>query len=257
MKHAARIRIATLALGLGLPLSLAAVGNWPYPGVEASANTASDGRPLPNPGPPSVVYNGPIVNLSNGGPAPLAGPSPTSSPVPTPAPTAWAGDTYSPFGPAETPDPSHDPHERGLRLGGPRFGCSYITGGGFNQLQNTVHQSKPGTQVEPLFTQFGWQMEYRMFRNDQGMTALTEVIPLVGGLEQGLALPSLTWLFGLRNRDGWELGVGPNVGLDGVSMMLGAGCTAGYSGINIPINVAVGRGADNTTSLCFSVGSNL
>lgn len=164
--------------------------------------------------------------------------------------------------PAPTPteiDPANDPHQRGLSLGGPRFGASYVQGGGYEKLKEAVKKAKPDSQgeIEPFMTQFGWQMEYRIFRTSSGVTALTELIPLIGGMDQGLALPSATWLVGMRTRKGFELGVGPNVGLDGVSMMAGAGYTADLGGINVPLNVAVGRGASQTTSLSFSVGFNL
>src|SRR5688572_7426126 len=62
-----------------------------------------------------------------------------------------------------------DPHERGLQLGGPRFGMTYISGGGFQKLQETVDKAKPGTKLEPFMTHFGWQIEYRMFKTEQGL----------------------------------------------------------------------------------------
>ncbi len=189
-----------------------------------------------------VLYQGPIVNFN--------------APAPQPA---WTGvapvnDTARVTAPL---DPKNDPHERGLGLGGPRFGLSYISGGGYDKLQTAVKKAKPDTEVEPFMSQFGWQAEYRMFKTSKGLTALTEVIPLVGGLDQGLALPSATWLVGLRGKSGVEFGVGPNVGLNGVAMMAGMGYTMDMGGINIPLNIAVGRGAYQTTSVAFSTGFNL
>lgn len=189
-----------------------------------------------------VLYQGPIVNFN----APVAQPAWTGvAPVHASAPAA------------DAMDPARDPHERGLGLGGPRFGLSYVSGGGFDKLQETVKKAKPDSEVEPFMTQFGWQSEYRMFKTSKGLTALTELIPLVGGLDQGLALPSATWLVGLRGRSGFEFGVGPNVGLNGVAMMAGLGYTLDMGGINIPLNMAVGRGAHQTTSVAFSTGFNL
>ena len=210
----------------------------------------------------AVIYNGPIVTVNPDPytlpPPPTQGQSayvqqaPASPAYPAPAPV--------PVYPAPTPepDPANDPHQRGLSLGGPRFGASYLQGGGLKKLRDAIHEAKPDAgEIDPIMTQFGWQIEYRMFRTSSGVTALTELIPLVGGMDQGLALPSATWLVGMRSRKGWELGFGPNVGIDGVSMMGGIGYTADLGGINVPLNVAVGRGASQTTSLSFSVGFNL
>jgi hypothetical protein len=241
--------IRTLILaGLGalgsLPLGLHADEQaWPTPPASVSTDAAlpADSQ-APSNGPSqasgraSVIYNGPVT-VNN---APVA-------------------QDYSPvlLSRRPTPSPAEDPHQRGLKLGGPRFGMSYTSGPGFDDLVKQVHQSKPDATVNAAMTQFGWQMEYRMFRTDQGMTAVTELIPLVGGLDQGLALPTLTWLVGLRGPDGLEFGVGPDIGIGGVSMMIGAGYTLDMDGINIPINLAVGEGAKNTTSTCLSVGFNL
>lgn len=189
-----------------------------------------------------VVYQGPIVNFNA-----------------AQAPAVWNGaEAAPPVARVTAPqDPATDPHERGLGLGGPRFGLSYVSGGGFDKMQEAVKKAKPDAEIEAFMTQFGWQVEYRMFKTSKGLTALTELIPLVGGLDQGLALPSATWLVGLRGKSGLEFGVGPNVGLNGVAMMAGLGYTMDMGGINIPFNIAVGRGAHQTTSVAFSTGFNL
>jgi len=220
-----------------LSLVAAAVLAGPLAGKSVSLSQASPARSQGD-----VIYNGPIVNLNQAAAAPQA----AAQPAP--------GDAGS-----DVDEDGHlrDPHERGLGVGGPRFGLSYISGGGYDKLQTAVKKSKPDAEVDALMTQFGWQLEYRIFRTSKGLTALTEFIPLVGGLDQGLALPSATWLVGLRGKNGFEVGVGPNVGLGGASMMLGMGYTFDMGGINIPVNIAVGRGAYQTTGIAFSTGFNL
>jgi hypothetical protein len=212
-----------------------------------AAKTARISQASPEESQGDVIYNGPVVNVSQ-----------PAAPQPAPAaqaPAALPGDAGST---QDEDGNARDPHERGLSLGGPRFGLSYISGGGYDKLQTAVKKAKPdAADVDALMTQFGWQMEYRLFRTSQGLTALTEFIPLVGGLDQGLALPSATWLVGLRGKNGFEVGVGPNVGLNGGAMMMGVGYTLPMGGINIPVNLAVGRGAYQTTSLAFSTGFNL
>jgi len=62
---------------------------------------------------------------------------------------------------------------------------------------------------------------------------------LLGGLEQGRALPSLSWLAGVRTKNGTEFGVGPNVTPVGVALVVSAGMTYRAGVLNVPVNVAV------------------
>jgi hypothetical protein len=54
-----------------------------------------------------------------------------------------------------------------------------------------------------------------------------------------VALPSVSWLVGLRTREGTEFGVGPNVTPAGVALALAAGVTLRAGVLNVPMNVAV------------------
>ena len=45
---------------------------------------------------------------------------------------------------------------------------------------------------------------------------------LLGGLEQGLAIPSLNWMVGLRTSEGAEFGIGPNLTPAGAALALPA-----------------------------------
>ena len=71
-----------------------------------------------------------------------------------------------------------------------------------------------------------------------------EFVPLVGGLEQGKFLPSLSGLLGIRGAKGFEFGVGPNVTPLGASLVLALGTSIKSNGVNFPINVAVVPSAD-------------
>ena len=62
---------------------------------------------------------------------------------------------------------------------------------------------------------------------------------LLGGLEQGLAVPSLNWIVGLRTREGAEFGIGPNLTPAGAALAVAAGVTFRSGALNIPMNVAV------------------
>ena len=119
-----------------------------------------------------------------------------------------------------------------VSLDGPRIGVTFLTDGIIDALKER------NKHVGPTISQFGWQFE-KQFYNGQGATAVTEVIALVGGLEQGVAIPSLSWMFGIRTRDGAEFGVGPNITPAGTALVLAAGHTFRSGVINVPVNVAV------------------
>ena len=88
-------------------------------------------------------------------------------------------------------------------------------------------------------TQFGWQFEKEFYSRQGGVAALHEFVFLVGGLEQGVALPSLNWLVGLRTANGAEFGIGPNITPVGVALTLAAGVTFRSGALNVPMTFAV------------------
>lgn len=117
---------------------------------------------------------------------------------------------------------------------GPRFGVTWMSGAITDSIQ-----SKYDMDVLPVITQFGWQFEKQWTAFDEGPVALNELVLLVGGLDQGVVLPSLTWLVGIRTPGSFEIGVGPNATAAGVALALSTGYTfkAGY--LNVPLNMAI------------------
>ena len=120
------------------------------------------------------------------------------------------------------------------RLSGPRFGVTFLTREMRDSIAVTFEEN-----VGAVITQFGWQWERQFSNNGGGLIPVTEWVLLVGGLEQGVFLPSLSWMVGLRTLGGAEFGVGPNLGPGGVGMVLAAGFTRTSGSINIPFNIAV------------------
>ena len=118
-------------------------------------------------------------------------------------------------------------------LSGPRYGVTTLSDGVIQKLGERY------INVKPLISQFGWQFEKQFYQKDGGVAVLNEWVFLVGGLDQGVALPSLSWLVGLRTSNGTEFGVGPNITPVGVSLALAAGTTVRAGFLNIPLNVAV------------------
>jgi hypothetical protein len=123
---------------------------------------------------------------------------------------------------------------RTVSLSGPRFGLTALSSGVVDELRD--HQ----IDVGPNISQFGWQFE-KEFYGGKGATiaALNEWVLLFGGLEQGVVLPSLSWLVGLRTHDGAEFGIGPNVTAAGVALALAGGVSFRAGNLNVPMNVAV------------------
>ena len=120
------------------------------------------------------------------------------------------------------------------RLSGPRFGVTFLTREMRDSIAVTFEED-----VSAVITQFGWQWERQFSNGGGGLIPVTEWVLLVGGLEQGVFLPSLSWMVGLRTLGGTEFGVGPNLGPGGVGMVLAAGVTRTSGNINIPFNIAV------------------
>lgn len=150
--------------------------------------------------------------------APAGQPEASVAGVPASA-TAVPGDETQPF--------------ENIHLDGPRLGFTVLTGGVLNKAREEV------SDLKPFLTQFGWQFETRLFRLPSGVSAVAEFVPLVGGLEQGKFIPSLSGLLGIRGPRGFEFGVGPNVTPLGANLVLALGTSYRANGINFPVNLAV------------------
>jgi hypothetical protein len=120
-----------------------------------------------------------------------------------------------------------------VNLSGPRLGATFLSPGVAEKLRD--NQIDAGWAL----SQFGWQFEKRIKTGPNGLSAVNEWIVLAGGLEQGIVIPSVSWLVGLRTGSGVEFGLGPNVTPAGVALALAGGVTVSRGGLNVPFNVAV------------------
>ena len=107
-----------------------------------------------------------------------------------------------------------------VNMGGPRLGLTILNQESLDRLREDT-----GISLRPVVSQFGWQFERRLYTNGDGITMLTEWVPLISGLDQGVALPSLNWLVGLRTSSGTEFAVGPNITALGVGLVVAGGVT--------------------------------
>lgn len=95
-----------------------------------------------------------------------------------------------------------------INLNGPRMGFSFATGDAATVL--TSPESEGGYNMYPATFQFGWQKEWQ-YLSAGDFQALVEFLPMIGGLESGKFIPSLTFLNGLRTgKGGWEFALGPS-----------------------------------------------
>jgi hypothetical protein len=129
--------------------------------------------------------------------------------------------------------PMIPPVAKTVGLSGPRFGLTLLADGVVKKL------AERDIEVGPHISQFGWQLEKQFYTRDSGVTMVTEWVGLIGGLEQSIAIPSLSWMVGVRTRDGAEFGIGPNVTPAGTALVLATGMTFRAGALNVPVNVAV------------------
>ena len=126
------------------------------------------------------------------------------------------------------------PVARTANLSGPRFGLTLLSDGTVAKLKDRSIELE-----RPFVSQFGWQFEKQFYSRSGGLAAVNEWVLLLGGLEQGVALPSVSWIVGLRSSGGAEFGLGPNVTPAGVALALAAGITFRSGALNVPVTFAV------------------
>ena len=129
------------------------------------------------------------------------------------------------------------------RYEGPRFGITYMTG------------DLPDELSSPILTQFGWQLEKRIFGNEGESIGLIELIGLIGGMEQGLIAPSVTTAFGFRKPTGFEVAVGPNISASGIGYCVAVGFSLQNGGIVFPHNFSIVM-SDGDLRLSYILGFN-
>ncbi|MBK5278721.1 MAG: hypothetical protein JJE09_07645, partial [Bacteroidia bacterium] len=123
-------------------------------------------------------------------------------------------------------------YDERLKFSGPRIGFTIIGGG----IAADKIRDRGKT---PFITQFGWQFETRIFTLKDGTSGLFEFVPLIGGMEQGMFLPSFSALFGIRGKKGTEFAFGPNLSLTGAGMVLAVGTSFHSENVYFPINLVV------------------
>ena len=133
---------------------------------------------------------------------------------------------------AQVTAPQRPPETIGLS--GPRVGVTFLS----DTVRTKLLEEK-NVDVGFAISQFGWQHEKRFLSSPSGFTGVTEFVLLVGGMDQGVMLPSFNWLVGARTAKGVEFAAGPNVTPAGLAVVIAGGMTFQTGNLNIPLNVAV------------------
>ena len=145
-------------------------------------------------------------------------------------------------------------HAQVVKLSGPRVGGTIVTpgassffiqGGDLPSNNNWGENYEAWEKSSSFISQYGWQLETK-FIDSEDVAGLVEWVFLVGGMEKGLFLPSVSSLFGMRTQSGIEAAFGPNVSLSGVAMVLAVGVTIKTGNLNIPINLSFVPGKAST-----------
>ena len=137
------------------------------------------------------------------------------------------------------------------QLAGPRIGLTMITAGstadfihkGFDYVDSD-EGNKLGETGSAFTTPYGWHWESRCADGGGDVVGIVEWIALVGGMEQGLFLPSISSVIGARTSTGLEFGVGPNLSLSGVGMLFAVGHNFKSGSLNMPVNLVYMPGKD-------------
>jgi hypothetical protein len=137
-----------------------------------------------------------------------------------------------------------------ISLSGPRAGVTFLSSGVRDRISEDFMQD-----LGPVISQFGWQFEKRFMSSEHGATGVTEWVVLFGGADQGVFVPSFTWLLGMRTVSGIEFAAGPNLSPAGMAVAIAAGVTLRAGNLNVPLNVAVVPSASGAR-VSFLMGFN-
>ena len=137
-----------------------------------------------------------------------------------------------------------------IRLSGPRAGVTFLSESVRDHAREDFNQ-----ELNPVISQFGWQWEKQFMSSDTGATAVTEWVLMFGGADQGVFIPSLTWLLGMRTVGGIELAAGPNLSPMGMGVAIAGGVTLRAGNLNVPLNLAVVPSASGAR-ISFLMGFN-
>ncbi len=138
---------------------------------------------------------------------------------------------------------------------GPRLGVSgfYPTDG----FKSSVNKLFPGKEYFPAVSLFGITVEQRILLGQTRSHFAFQEVVLVGGLEQGIALPEAAVLIGYRDYSGFEIGAGPILQLEGIGVVVAIGYTLSFKGMYVPVDLSlIIPNSDRPASIALTPGFN-
>jgi hypothetical protein len=137
---------------------------------------------------------------------------------------------------------------------GPRLGFSgFWPPEGFSSTVNSLY---PGDYF-PVVSLFGITLEQRILLGQTRSHFAFQEVVLVGGLEQGIALPEGAFLIGYRDYSGFEVGAGPVLHIGGIGVVVAIGYTISFKGMYVPMDLSlVIPTSDRPASIGFTTGFN-
>jgi hypothetical protein len=145
------------------------------------------------------------------------------------------------------------------KLNGPRLGITYVAQSDLLGRNGALEESLKNHDIGAVISQFGWHFEWLVAPESGGPSFVTQLIPLIGGVEYATVIPSLSLVLGLRMPNGFELGMGPSILLKisemrsnrqsspvNTSLIVAVGKSIDFSGVSIPLNLAVATNQGGT-----------
>jgi hypothetical protein len=130
---------------------------------------------------------------------------------------------------------------------GPVVGLTYVIDAQ-GDLNERLQEMYPSSRTYyPFFTQFGLNLEQRLRLGSTKSHFAFQELFLVGGMDQGIFLPSFDFLLGFRSHRGLQFGLGPNFVLRwsetelelAMSVVYAVGWNFSFFGAWVPVSLAV------------------
>lgn len=163
---------------------------------------------------------------------------------------------------------------RTRKLNGPRIGLTFVPDVKYLRRNGKLVQGLEQNGIGSVISQFGWHFEWLVTPEGGGPSFVTQLVPFMGGVEYATVIPSVSLVLGIRMPKGFEFGLGPNVLFNfgelandsgergnpvNTSLIAAIGKSIDFSGVSIPLNLAVAINNDGTRlSFVFgyAMGSN-
>ncbi|MBN4051923.1 hypothetical protein JYT53_00310 [Cytophagaceae bacterium AH-315-L13] len=143
-----------------------------------------------------------------------------------------------------------------IGLYGPRVGVAYVITSP-EEFTNQVNKIYGGDNFYPIFSVFAINLEQRILLGETNSHFAFQEIILIGGVDQGILLPSGTFMIGYRHSKGFEFGMGPNLSFSGLGLVAAIGKTFSTRGVFIPIDISlVFPNQNSSPRLALTTGFN-